>query len=188
MSCLKNQKGSAMLIVLMMLVLITIIGFAAISDSFFNLKISSFRKKHSSEIYLCESLAIQGVSLIESEEKDRLRDCVVDWVYQNDSKVVGKLGLKDKKPKYFMDSYLKKFFSPSSNISIDYKNTDFSPKINGKIIAFYNGLSESGSQDIGSKDCVHDYTIVGRYEVFKDKKQLSIDSVKMMEIGVRRKF
>ncbi|MGE4518436.1 MAG: hypothetical protein AB7E04_02910 [Desulfobacteraceae bacterium] len=183
-----NENGAAMFLVVMILVLLTIIGFAAVSDSVFNLKISSIIKRSSSETYLCESFAAQGAACIESEKTDRLRDFELDWVYSSSCKVIEELGLEGKKAKYFKDSDINKIFCPPSDTPVDYKNLNPSEEKKAKIAAFYNGLSETGSQDIGSGDCVHDYTVISRFETYKDTSQLDLDSVKTVEIGLRRKF
>jgi hypothetical protein len=185
----QNNKGAAMFIVVMMLVLLSIIAFAAINDSFFNLDMSSNLRKASQESYLCESLALHGSQLIDSMDSDVLRDGEIKWLY-NCLEIKNVLGWrKIRKPKFFSDDDIEKIFSPPFGTIVNYKNiSDSDPKIKKRIIAFYNGLADSGSQDIGSKDCIHEYTILARYEIFKDKEKTKLVSVNTIEIGLRRKF
>jgi hypothetical protein len=189
METLKNENGAAMFIVVMMLILLSIIGFAAINDSFFNLDMTSNLRKSSKETYICESLAIQGAQIIDSLDGDVLRDCQVQWLYDSET-IKNLLGwLNTRKAKFFSEADVNKVFSPPEGVTINYKIIS-SPdsKNRGRIIAFYNGLSDSGSQDIGSDDCIHEYTIFARYETFREKEKINLESSNTVEIGLRRKF
>lgn len=189
MIVLKNENGAAMFIVVMMLILLSIIGFAAINDSFFNLDMSSNLRKSSQDSYICESLAIQGAQIIDSVNGDILRDYEIEWLYDSET-IKTLLGWrKTRKAKFFSDEDIDKVFSPPDGVTINYKIiSDSNSKNRGRIIAFYNGLSDSGSQDMGSSDSIHEYTIFARYETFREIEKVNLESVNTVEIGYRRKF
>ncbi|MCB9480963.1 MAG: hypothetical protein H6681_04145 [Desulfobacteraceae bacterium] len=189
MIVLKNENGAAMFIVVMMLILLSIIGFAAINDSFFNLDMSSNLRKSSQDSYICESLAIQGAQIIDSVNGDILRDYEIEWLYDSET-IKTLLGWrKTRKAKFFSDEDIDKVFSPPDGVTINYKIiSDANSKNRGRIIAFYNGLSDSGSQDMGSSDSIHEYTIFARYETFREIEKVNLESVNTVEIGYRRKF
>jgi hypothetical protein len=76
---LNNSSGSALLIVLLVLIALSILGFACIHSGIIELKISSNERQMKENFYLAESAAMEGVQRLAAMPSDDLNEREAFW-------------------------------------------------------------------------------------------------------------
>lgn len=84
--CLNNQKGSALIIALIVMAVLTLVGLSAINTATVENKIVGNERIYQENFYLAESGVNEAAQEIESEtSSDNLLPSYSDWVWLHDS-------------------------------------------------------------------------------------------------------
>lgn len=193
----REEKGAALLITMIILILVTIIGLAAISFSTFNIEIAGIKLKNTQNFYLGESFALETTSVIDTIDESQLELVKIvaneagnevsnnglEWVYRKKDI----LALTDETidPKFLTDEDIKSLFQNDKIVFKETSNVISDPNIKTKAVAIYNGVANEGSQDIGKGDALRDYIIFAQIEKYNGSIKTG---EKVFEICVRRKF
>lgn len=202
---LKNQNGAAMLIAIIILILITIIGLAAISFSTFNLEIAGYKLKDTENFYSGESVAVQAANIIDTSDISEIDQADLSWLYKKQdladwisilesgldvsvaekNRIISSLKKFTQEPKLVDDDDIRVLFSQEGLTFKEDFTSSSDQTVSSKVIAIYNGVANQGSQDIGKGDSLREYIIIAQFEKIQNGKKTG---EKFFEIGVRRSF
>ncbi|MGM0418854.1 MAG: hypothetical protein ACQEQS_09045 [Thermodesulfobacteriota bacterium] len=190
---LSGDNGSALLLTVIILVLITIIGLASIGSSVFNLEIAGHIKDSESLFYRGEALPYKACSDIQEKDNVLLRDYDVEWIHSRES--FEDLPYSVDNPVFIKDSQISDLFEKvEAGVDSDFDNISYKSKTgseiyndwlvseDSEIICFYNGTK--GSQDITGGHTLHEYIIFSKYT--KDKSGTKVQ--KIFELGFRKQY
>ena len=135
---LKNEEGSLIIIVLMVLTLLTLVGTSGIHTANTEIEIATSELIYQTNFYLAEGAAMEAVATLENNP-DPLTS-PPDWLQTTP----GEMNLDN----YTEDTY------PSGTAAIDSQNDTY-------FKVAYEGIVAGSSKDM-SKSKLHDFTIYGR--------------------------
>jgi PilX N-terminal len=93
--CRSRQKGSALVITLLVLTAVTILGVASIDSSVIELKISANEREMRENFYLAEGAAMEGVQRLSALEKEDLNEQFVIWHHPKQGSQNGQIDFRD---------------------------------------------------------------------------------------------
>lgn len=137
---LKNEEGSLIVIVLMVLTLLTLAGTSGIRNANTEIEIAASELIYQTNFYLAEGAALEAVVTLENDT-DPLASSPA-WLQTTP-------GVMDA-DNYTEDTY------PSATATIDSQNDTY-------FKVAYEGIASGSSKDM-SKSKLHDFTIYGRSE------------------------
>ncbi|PIE74830.1 MAG: hypothetical protein CSA18_03340 [Deltaproteobacteria bacterium] len=196
---IENKNGAALLLSLVILLLVTIVGIAAIDNSVFNLKSAGAGKDISKFSYRGEAIAYKACSLIWDEDNAKLKTFAPGWI-------VGKQKFKQmaiscgygniESPSLMKSDDLIDMFDKIENGDSCVSGVSFKTNLGSSIfggdwdssveksqvVCFYDGTS--GSADISGGHTLHEYIVFARY---KNSQEGEV-AQKIFEMGYRKKY
>ena len=157
---LKGEDGSVLIIALMILVILTMIGFIATGTTQFELRIAGNANLYKQNLYLADGASMGGAQMLENEpDPNVLKNATPTWLH---------MSLPDPQ----ISSYTN--WNPANNNSKQATNTT------DRYLAVHEGIAPGSSLDIGYPSSLHEFSVYGC--------SLRNNGESIVEIGYRRRF
>jgi Tfp pilus assembly protein PilX len=157
-----NQDGSMLVISMLILVLLTLLGISASTNTEVELKIADNDRSHKMNVYQAESVAMLAAQLMENETNEaNLINCTWNWLH----------------PKEFLQTNT----IQSSTVWAPANNNFATDTMDAhtRYLAVYNGIASGSSLDM-SGSTVHEYSLYGRSD--------SRRGTAIVQLGYKKRF
>ena len=157
---LKGEDGSVLIVALMILLILTMIGFIATGTTQTEIQISGNENVYKQNLYLADGAGMAGAQMLENEtDTTVLKDATLTWLHKSLP------GAEISSPTNW---------NPANN------NSKQATDATNRYLAVHEGIAPGSSLDIGYPSSLHEFSVYGC--------SVRHHGESIVEIGYRRRF